>query len=196
MKRILLLAPCTLVLVACTKKDPHAPSVELFEQVINADAGAATQKICGYVSTGLIQLPKEYRGFEANGSDWTRYKALKGLGYVSIEKAALSHAFGGTVDGYRVSLTTKGRDAFGHEYDSKRCVGVWKAGKVKEFTVPAEVAGLKVSRVTVTGQQEYAGWASDPKVRSVLKMPDLPAEVDKTITLVLKNTGWQVLEGK
>ncbi|CAM3423687.1 hypothetical protein DESA109040_12075 [Deinococcus saxicola] len=183
-----------LFMVGCAKTDPNAPSAELFLQVIQATPAAATQRLCQEVNTRLIELPREYRKYETNDSSFAKFKVLAKLGYVSIDKTKIAHSFGGTVDGYSVALTEKGREAFAHEYDSKRCIVEWKAQQVKDFTPPSDVAGLNISRVNVNGQQTYTGWATDAELRGLFKMRDLPAEAEQTVILVLKNTGWQVLE--
>lgn len=46
--------------------------------------------------------------------------------------------------------------------------------------------------MTVKGQQHFVGWTTDPKLRALFKVGQLPPLSDRTYTLVLKNTGWQV----
>lgn len=183
-----------LVMVGCAKTDPNAPSTALFTQVIQATPAAATQRLCQEVNTRLIELPRDYREYEIDDASFAKFKVLAKLGYVSIDKTKIAHSFGGTVDGYNVALTEKGKDAFGHEYDSERCVGKWEFESVKEYSEPSDVQGMKVSQVTAVGQPTYTGWATDTELRGLFNLRDLPAEAEETVTLVLKNTGWQVLE--
>lgn len=194
MKRTMVPCLVALVMMGCAKTDPNAPSAELFLEVIQATPSAATQRLCREVNTRLTELPHEYREYEADDSSFAKFKVLNQLGYVNIDKTKIAHSFGGTVDGYSVALTEKGKEAFGHEYDSKRCIGEWKLQSVKAYSEPTDFQGMKVSQVTAEGQQTYTGWATDIELRGLFNLRDLPAEAERTVTLVLKNTGWQVLE--
>lgn len=195
MKRTLTAAALAAVSIAfftsCQKKDVNAASTELFQKVILADP-AAKQQICGAIKTDLIQLPKEFQEFETKSPRFEKFRVLQRLGYVSITPATVASSFGTQVSGVKVALTEQGTTSFGHEYDQKRCYGEWKAQIVKNFTQPAEIAGVKASQVTTEGQQQYTGWATDPELRKLLYVPTLQENAEKTVILVLRNDGWAV----
>lgn len=179
-----------LALVGCAKK--NEPSAALFEKIIMADSTASTQKICREMYKSLSRiLPAEYDEIDGKyDHDYENLPALQALGYVDIQKIQIQKPMRGARPGFRATFTSKGKETFGSGQES--CYGVWKATKVKSFTPPSDVLGQKISQVTVTGTQEYAGWATESKLRQAFKVKDLPVEAEKTIVLTLKNTGWEV----
>lgn len=177
------------LLVAC-KGDPNAPSVALFEGVITADK-LATQEVCPFVRLGVNHLPTQYQLGASEDSFFKEYRNLQSLGYVTIKQIVAKVPYG-SFDAWDVQMTPKWTKTFGSTADGPRCIGEWKAERVKEFTVPTEFAGVKMSAVTVEGQQKYVGWATDSKLRALFKVGELPPQLERTYTLVLKNTGWQV----
>lgn len=194
--KVILFAPLVpwtaLLLSACSGKDANAPSTALFEQVIKADK-TATQPVCRNITTGVDRLPAKYEADSDQEEFFQDYKVLQDHGYVAIRKVKTVDPFGGAqVDALEVSLTPKWNTDFGTPVNGERCIGEWKAQSVKDFTPPGDVNGVKVSQVTVTGTQEYTGWAKDPTMRQVFGLSDLRPNTERTYTLVLKDTGWQV----
>lgn len=190
MKRTIPLLFLGLALVGCAKK--NEPSADLFQKIIMADSTVSTQKICKETYTFLSGiLPAEYDEIDAKyKGDYKNLAALQELGYVDIQKIQIQRPMHSPLPGFRATFTPKGKATFGSGQEG--CYGVWKANKVKSFTPPSDVNGEKISQVTVTGTQEYAGWATEPKLRELFGIKDLPAEGEKTIVLTLKNTGWEV----
>lgn len=151
------------------------------------------QPVCGFVNTGVDKLPKQIRASEIDFASNANYRNLKALGYVSFSKVKVANPLGGgMIDGVEIALTPKGNAAFGKERDDKRCYGQWKARVVKDFTVPSSMNGITFSKATVLGEQSYVGWARDEMLRKVFNLPPLPATATRTVSLVLKNTGWAV----
>lgn len=178
-----------LLLMAC-KGDPNAPSAALFERVITSEK-SATQEVCPFVRLGVGGLPGQYQ-LDASKDDFFKaYRNLQRLGYVTIKQIVAQVPYG-SFDAWDVQMTPKWTKTFGSTADGPRCIGEWKAEQVKEFTVPTEFAGVKMTAVTVEGQQQYVGWATDAKLRALFKVGELPPHLERTYTLVLKNTGWQV----
>ncbi|THF69611.1 hypothetical protein E7T06_11400 [Deinococcus sp. Arct2-2] len=178
-----------LLLTACS--DRNAPSTALFEQVIEADK-AVTQAVCRDITTGVDRLPAKYQLDADQDSFFQDYKILEKNGYLTIRQTKATDVFGTAVDAWEVALTPKWATDFDTPSDGERCVGTWRAQKVNSFTPPAEVNGVRVSAVTVTGTQSYTAWASDPELRAVFNLPPLKTTTEKTYTLVLKNVGWEV----
>lgn len=195
MKRMKFAAALAAVSIAlftsCQKKDVNAPSVELFQKVILSDP-AAKQQICTSVISEMTKLPQDFQDFEQKLPKFEKFRILQRLGYVTAKPSTVTGSFGTQQQGVRVELTDKGKTAFQSEFRGQRCFAEWQAQTVKNYTEPAEIAGVKTSQVTVTGQQNYFGWATDPQLRKLLYVPDLPETAEKTVTLMLKNTGWAV----
>ncbi|WP_019011227.1 hypothetical protein [Deinococcus aquatilis] len=188
MIRNLLMLPLML-LTACS--DKNAPSTGLFEQVIQADK-AATQAVCRDITTGVDRLPAKYEIKADQDPFFQDYKILRKNGYVTIQQIKTTDFFGASIDAWEVALTPKWATDFKTPYNGQRCIGKWQAQTVKNFTEPAEVDGMKVSAVTVVGSQVYTGWAANPELQEVFNLPSLRTPTEKTYTLVLKNTGWEV----
>ncbi|MFB9992644.1 hypothetical protein ACFFLM_11765 [Deinococcus oregonensis] len=55
------------------------------------------------------------------------------------------------MDAWGVALTPKWATDFVTPSDGERCVGTWQAQTVNTVTPPAEVNGVRISAVTVTG---------------------------------------------
>ncbi|BDP43759.1 hypothetical protein DAETH_37280 (plasmid) [Deinococcus aetherius] len=186
------LLPCLLLLTSCSAGARNTPDAALFERVVKGDK-AAIQPICLTVFSPVEDLPTKFQLSAEKESYFQRFKVLQKHGYVEIKRGKATDPFtGAQVDAWAVSLTPKWTRDFQTPYSGVRCIATWKAQRVKDFTPPAEVNGVRVAYVAVTGTQQYLGWARNAELRQVFRLPDLKPSTERTYTLVLKNTGWQV----
>lgn len=186
MKRLLFLG---LLLTACGNK--NALTSDLAQQVILADKTAA-QPVCQEISVaGTDRLPADYELSAEKDDFFKDFRTLEKYGYVKIDQREVTDPWGGGKQkAWHIETTPKWNTEFG---STNVCVATWKADKVLDFTPPAEVNGVQVSQVKVSGNQAYEGWAQNADLRKVLGMyAPLKPTVEKTYTLVLKDNGWQV----
>lgn len=185
--RLVPLLSCAVLLSACG--DRNAPSTALFEKVIKADK-SAIQPVCGRMHTGVESLPSQYLLEAESDAFFQRYRALEKLGYTTIKKVKAQTPLG-IMEAWDVQLTPSWLKDFG-ELKSQECIGEWTAQSVKTFSQPADLDGIRISEVQVTGTQTFTGWAANPRLRKVMSLDDLPPTAERSFTLVLMNTGWQV----
>ena len=207
-KAILLLSGATLILSACGN-NPNAANEANFEKALNAHY--AKMKQCFNVGSepneqGIIQEFRTDRRVQDkqlpfyNGLMWlglletvTYQKDVKSFsGQVTGKSDWVGYKFTDQGKSYlRPSELDKGFFSTG---TPKLCYGTPQVVEITNFTVPAEVKGVKASTVQYTYKLvDIAPWANDPIIPTRFKwLPERLSNqsIEEDDDMVLTNIGW------